>query len=64
MYICIYSRDSCCIDACFQIITFVYAQVELWKRYINWEKCNPLKTEEETLITRRGTGLFLKPFNY
>lgn len=28
-------------------------QVELWKKYIQWEKDNPLKTEDITTITRR-----------
>ncbi|CAI9734176.1 cleavage stimulation factor subunit 3-like [Octopus vulgaris] len=28
-------------------------QVELWKRYIAWEKSNPLRTEDHALITRR-----------
>lgn len=29
-------------------------QVELWKKYISWEKSNPLKTEDTTLVIRRG----------
>ena len=29
-------------------------QIELWKKYINWEKENPLRTEDQTLITKRG----------
>lgn len=28
-------------------------QVELWKKYIQWEKSNPLRTEDQTLITKR-----------
>ncbi|XP_052088640.1 cleavage stimulation factor subunit 3-like [Mytilus californianus] len=28
-------------------------QVDLWKKYISWEKSNPLKTEDHALITRR-----------
>lgn len=28
-------------------------QVELWKKYISWEKGNPLRTEDHALITRR-----------
>ncbi|XP_063217787.1 protein suppressor of forked [Bacillus rossius redtenbacheri] len=28
-------------------------QVDLWKKYIAWEKSNPLRTEDTTLITRR-----------
>ncbi|XP_069684937.1 protein suppressor of forked isoform X2 [Periplaneta americana] len=28
-------------------------QVDLWKKYIAWEKSNPLRTEDATLITRR-----------
>jgi len=29
-------------------------QVQLWKNYIQWEKNNPLRTEDTTLITKRG----------
>lgn len=29
-------------------------QVDLWKKYIAWEKANPLRTEDHTLITKRG----------
>uniref|UniRef100_A0A8C2DLL1 Cleavage stimulation factor subunit 3 n=1 Tax=Cyprinus carpio TaxID=7962 RepID=A0A8C2DLL1_CYPCA len=28
-------------------------QVEMWKKYIQWEKSNPLRTEDQTLITKR-----------
>lgn len=28
-------------------------QVDLWKKYIHWEKSNPLRTEDQTLITKR-----------
>lgn len=28
-------------------------QVELWKKYISWEKSNPLRTEDTTIITKR-----------
>ncbi|XP_052243901.1 cleavage stimulation factor subunit 3-like isoform X2 [Dreissena polymorpha] len=28
-------------------------QVELWKKYITWEKENPLRTEDQALITKR-----------
>uniref|UniRef100_A0A158QHI6 Suf domain-containing protein n=1 Tax=Rodentolepis nana TaxID=102285 RepID=A0A158QHI6_RODNA len=28
-------------------------QVELWKRYIQWEKDNPLKTEDISVLTKR-----------
>lgn len=28
-------------------------QVELWKKYITWEKGNPLRTEDQALITKR-----------
>jgi cleavage stimulation factor subunit 3 len=27
--------------------------VELWKKYISWEKSNPLRTEDQTTITKR-----------
>lgn len=32
-------------------------QVEMWKKYIQWEKSNPLRTEDQTLITKRGAVL-------
>lgn len=28
-------------------------QVDLWKKYIAWEKTNPLKTEDQALVVRR-----------
>nr|CAG4640671.1 EOG090X026K [Eulimnadia texana] len=28
-------------------------QVELWKKYLTWEKSNPLRTEDHNLITKR-----------
>lgn len=28
-------------------------QVELWQKYIGWEKSNPLRTEDTALLTRR-----------
>ncbi|UYV69572.1 CSTF3 [Cordylochernes scorpioides] len=28
-------------------------QVDLWKKYIQWEKDNPLRTEDQSLITKR-----------
>ena len=28
-------------------------QVELWKKYLNWEKSNPLRTEDQSLLTKR-----------
>ncbi|XP_071875267.1 protein suppressor of forked-like [Bombus fervidus] len=28
-------------------------QVELWKKYIAWERSNPLRTEDTSLVTRR-----------
>lgn len=28
-------------------------QVELWKKYIAWEKSNPLRSEDTALVTRR-----------
>ncbi|XP_005063080.1 PREDICTED: cleavage stimulation factor subunit 3-like [Ficedula albicollis] len=30
-------------------------QVDMWKKYIQWEKSNPLRTEDQTLITKRGS---------
>lgn len=32
-------------------------QVDMWKKYIQWEKSNPLRTEDQTLITKRGEYL-------
>lgn len=32
-------------------------QVDMWKKYIQWEKSNPLRTEDQTLITKRGDSL-------
>ncbi|KAG1686688.1 Cleavage stimulation factor subunit 3 [Nymphon striatum] len=29
-------------------------QVELWKKYIAWEKSNPLRTEDHAMLTKRG----------
>jgi cleavage stimulation factor subunit 3 len=28
-------------------------QTELWKKYITWEKNNPLMTEDQALLTKR-----------
>ncbi|GIY24116.1 cleavage stimulation factor subunit 3 [Caerostris extrusa] len=28
-------------------------QVDLWKKYIAWEKSNPLRTEDQSILTRR-----------
>ena len=33
-------------------------QVELWKKYINFEKSNPLRSEDTVVITKRGKQLF------
>ncbi|KAF6206641.1 hypothetical protein GE061_017877 [Apolygus lucorum] len=30
-----------------------YGRVELWKKYIAWEKSNPLRSEDTALVTRR-----------
>ncbi len=32
---------------------FPFPQLELWQKYISWERSNPLRTEEHALITRR-----------
>ena len=29
----------------------------MWKKYIQWEKSNPLRTEDQTLITKRGNKI-------
>ncbi|KAH9280651.1 Cleavage stimulation factor subunit 3 [Echinococcus granulosus] len=36
-----------------QVTPLEVKQVELWKKYIQWEKDNPLKTEDITTITKR-----------
>ena len=28
-------------------------QLELWQKYISWERSNPLRVEDQVLITRR-----------
>lgn len=28
-------------------------QVELWKKFIEWEKTNPLRSEDQTVIAKR-----------
>jgi len=37
-------------------------QVQLWKHYILWEKNNPLRSEDTTLITKRGEVTILLGF--
>lgn len=37
-------------------------QVELWKKYIQWEKSNPLKTEDHSLLIKRGLAVFATLF--
>lgn len=39
-------------------------QVELWKKYIGWEKSNPLKTEDITLVIKRGLSIAPPPRAY
>ena len=39
-------------------------QVEMWKKYIQWEKSNPLRTEDQTLITKRGVPEECVNLNY
>lgn len=34
-------------------IDFLTFQVELWKKYIAWERSNPLRTEDTSLVARR-----------
>ena len=29
-------------------------QIELWRKYIAWERANPLRTEDQAAITKRG----------
>jgi hypothetical protein len=35
-------------------------QVDLWKKYIQWEKNNPLRTEDHTVITKRGNAMYFE----
>ena len=37
-------------------------QVDLWKKYIAWEKTNPLKSEDLTLVIKRGMFICLCSF--
>ena len=32
-------------------------QKQLWKKYIQWEKSNPLKTEDNSIVAKRGICL-------
>ena len=32
---------------------FLIIQVELWQKYVSWEKSNPLRVEDQALITKR-----------
>ena len=31
-----------------------FVSFEYWRRYITWEKTNPIKTEDTSLFIRRG----------
>ena len=42
-----------------QVTPLEVKQVELWKKYIQWEKDSPLKTEDLTTITKRGNAIFV-----
>ena len=33
---------------------FEVAQKELWRKYIAWEKSNPLKADDRSLVVKRG----------
>ena len=33
-------------------------QINLWKKYIDWEKKNPLKYEDQTVVAKRGILIF------
>lgn len=38
-----------------EIFFFLFnCQLQIWKKYIAWEKNNPLRTEETALLTKRG----------
>ena len=39
-------------------------QKAYWKKYIQWEKSNPLKTEEHTVIAKRGFLYFTSFFSF
>jgi hypothetical protein len=34
-------------------------QKHLWKKYIEWEKSNPLKSEDLAQVARRGYAAFI-----
>lgn len=34
-------------------------QVELWRKYLQWEKSNPLRTEDLSLVIKRGILIFI-----
>lgn len=36
-----------------QYLNNVFLQVELWKKYITWERSNPLRSEDTALVARR-----------
>ena len=38
----------------FFLVAFFYIQLQIWKKYIAWEKSNPLRTEDTALLTKRG----------
>lgn len=35
------------------ILSILFLKVELWQKYIAWEKSNPLRTEDTALLTKR-----------
>lgn len=63
---CLYLTPLRIIGTCFSLTTkfikinlysyliFINSfQVDLWKKYIAWEKSNPLRSEDTSLVTRR-----------
>ena len=39
------------------IILVWYFQVALWKKYIDWEKSNPMRSEDAIYVSKRGNQL-------
>ena len=29
-------------------------QIQIWRRYLNWEKANPLRTDDQSIVVKRG----------
>ena len=38
-------------------IPFEASQKALWRKYVNWEKTNPLKLDDRNMVIKRGKDL-------